>query len=95
MQNLILLPEKPHFAPFIIVGSVLCVFGVMVILFSIEVCIRLDKNVRRVMDPEVDAVGNLHNVKHWVPPGSSRPNADRVFLIDYLSTGRQVKEHFA
>ncbi len=61
--------EPQIFGPFIIIGSVLLVSGVMFLLFSTEVCSRLRKNARRVKDPEIDRMRNLHDVKHWVHPG--------------------------
>ena len=61
--------EEPLFGPFIIVGSVLAFFGILILFFSVEVCERLKKNARRVKDPEIDTVTNLHHIKHWVEPG--------------------------
>ncbi len=52
-------------------GGVLIFFGFLLVLFSIEVCIRLNKNARRVKDPEIDKLKNLHHIKHWVEPGNN------------------------
>ena len=30
---------------------------------------RLRKNAKRVKDPEIDKLKNLHHIKHWMPPG--------------------------
>ena len=52
-----------------IVGPVLIFCGISLMLFSIEVIIRLNKNAKRVQDPEIDVITNLHHIKHWMDPG--------------------------
>ena len=42
--------------------------GVFSILFSIEVCLRLYKNQRRMHDPDLDNLVNIHEIKHWMDP---------------------------
>jgi hypothetical protein len=53
----------------VIVGGVLCFFGVLFIVFSIEICLRIKKHVERFKDPEIDGTGNIHKIKHWIQPG--------------------------
>ena len=45
------------------------VVGILMCLFTIEIMMRLSKNAKRVQDPEIDSIDNLHNIKHWMPPG--------------------------
>ena len=33
-----------------------------------EICIRLRKQVKRVMDPSLLKTSNFHEVKHWIEP---------------------------
>ncbi len=66
-----LLTEESLFEPFVLIGSVFIFFGVVIILFSVEICSRLRKNVARVKDPEIDRLKNIHHIKHWVDPGES------------------------
>ena len=50
-------------------GGVLAFFGALLLCFSVEICVRLRKNAKRVKDPEIDKLKNLHHIKHWMPPG--------------------------
>ena len=50
-------------------GGVLAFFGSLLLCFSVEICVRLRKNAKRVKDPEIDKLKNLHHIKHWMPPG--------------------------
>ena len=61
--------EEPLVAPFAVTGGVLAFFGALLLCFSVEVCVRLRKNAKRVKDPEIDKLKNLHHIKHWMPPG--------------------------
>lgn len=54
--------------PLIIVGPMLVFCGVLFMLFTIEVCMRLQRNSSRVQDPEIDKITNLHHIKHWIEP---------------------------
>eukprot|EP00095_Tigriopus_kingsejongensis_P005600 maker-scaffold541_size141817-snap-gene-0.26 protein:Tk05600 transcript:maker-scaffold541_size141817-snap-gene-0.26-mRNA-1 annotation:"membrane protein" len=54
--------------PFVIIGTCVVIFGLILILCTIEVCIKLQKNVKRVRDPEIDNVKSLHLIKHWIQP---------------------------
>ena len=60
--------------PFVIIGPVLICSGLAIMLFAIEVLMRLVKNARRVKDPELDNITNLHHVKHWVDPSKPIKN---------------------
>ena len=42
----------------------------MFIFFTGEVCMRLASNLKRVQDPEIDKIDNLHLIKHWMEPGT-------------------------
>ena len=42
--------------------------GLMIIMCSLEVCIRLYKEKKRVQDPDLDNLRNPHEVKHWMDP---------------------------
>ena len=55
--------------PFVIIGPVLMCCGLAIMIGSIEVIVRLVKNAKRVKDPELDQITNLHHVKHWIDPG--------------------------
>ena len=57
--------------PFVIVGPIVAIFGFVIVLFSLEICIRYQKNARRVQDPEIDTMKNVHHIKHWIDPGTS------------------------
>merc|ERR550532_2713923 len=60
--------ESRLIAPFAVTGGVLAFFGALLLCFSVEVCVRLRKNAKRVKDPEIDKLKNLHHIKHWMPP---------------------------
>ena len=49
-------------------GPVLIGAGLMTIMFSIEICLRLCKAMKRVQDPDLDNLVNPHEVKHWMDP---------------------------
>ena len=53
---------------FLIEGPVLIGAGIMTILCSLEICVRLHKETKRVQDPELDNLRNPHEVKHWMDP---------------------------
>ena len=53
-----------------IMGLVLALAGVVLIAFSVEMCLRLRKQIKRVMDPTLLKTSNFHEVKHWIEPGS-------------------------
>ena len=55
--------------PFLIIGPVIFGCGLLILLFSVEICIRLYKSNQKVLDPEIDNLTNLHQIKHWVNPG--------------------------
>ena len=40
----------------------------MTIMFSVEICVRLDRAKKRVKDPDLDNLINPHEVKHWMDP---------------------------
>ena len=42
--------------------------GVMIIMCSLEICLRLYKANKRVQDPDLDNLTNPHEVKHWMDP---------------------------
>jgi len=54
--------------PFIIIGPVLLGGGIITLLCSVEVCVRLYRSNKRVQDPELDNLVNPHEVKHWMDP---------------------------
>ena len=33
-----------------------------------EVCLRLYKKTKKVLDPDLDNIANPHEVKHWMDP---------------------------
>ncbi|XP_059091802.1 uncharacterized protein LOC131887255 isoform X2 [Tigriopus californicus] len=55
-------------SPLLFLGIGIIIFGVVLMLCSIEICSRLIKNIKRVQDPEIDRAKNLHHVKHWIDP---------------------------
>lgn len=57
-------------SPLLFLGVGIIIFGVILMLCSIEICSRLIKNMKRVKDPEIDRAKNLHQVKHWMDPGN-------------------------
>ena len=42
--------------------------GLMTIMCSLEICLRLSKANKRVQDPDLDNLTNPHEVKHWMDP---------------------------
>ena len=42
--------------------------GLMTIMCSLEICLRLSKANKRVQDPDLDNLANPHEVKHWMDP---------------------------
>ena len=67
-------PDWWFVSPFLIIGITLLVFGVFFILVFLDICCRLASNLKRVQDPEVDKVDNLHLIKHWMEPGIYNAN---------------------
>jgi len=57
-----------HVGPLIILGPILVTAGLGLVVFSVELIIRLMKQIRRVMDPNLLKTNNLHEVKHWIEP---------------------------
>ena len=49
-------------------GPVLLAGGLMTLLCSVEVCIRLYRETKRESDPDLDNLTNPHEVKHWMDP---------------------------
>ena len=56
--------------PLIILGPILVTAGLGLVVFSVELIIRLMKQIKRVMDPNLLKTNNLHEVKHWIEPGN-------------------------
>lgn len=54
--------------PFIIVGIVVVVCGIMFGAFTVETCIWLRAASARVTDKDIDSISNLHLIKHWIEP---------------------------
>ena len=52
----------------IIVGPCLLAAGFMCLFLSGEVCLRLYKQTKKVLDPDLDNIANPHEVKHWMDP---------------------------
>ena len=42
--------------------------GSMCLFLSGEVCLRLYKKTKKVLDPDLDNIANPHEVKHWMDP---------------------------
>lgn len=83
--------------PFLILGPVVAGVGLITMLFSVEVCVRLVKAKRRVQDPELDNLVNLHEVKHWVDPnivpygwGLYTEGSDEVLAVDIAGSNHQL-----
>ena len=57
--------------PLIIMGPILALAGLGLVACSIELIIRLRRQIKRVMDPNLLKTNNLHEVKHWVEPGEN------------------------
>lgn len=52
----------------IIVGPIMIISGLSFLLCSLELVMRLSRQIRRVMDTSLLKTDNLHEVKHWVEP---------------------------
>ena len=52
----------------IIVGPIMIISGISFLLCSLELVMRLSKQIRRVMDTSLLKTSNLHEVKHWIEP---------------------------
>ena len=70
MTHFISDPDWWFVSPFLIIGIMLIICGVMFVFFTAEICIRLQHNLKRVQDPEIDKIDNLHLIKHWIEPGT-------------------------
>ena len=53
----------------IIFGPVLTLAGMYLAASSMELVIRLRKEIERVMDHNLLETNNIHEVKHWIEPG--------------------------
>ena len=60
---------ETYVQPFVIIGPIITVCGLAFIFFGFEICVRYKKNARRVQDPEIDTMKNIHHIKHWMDPG--------------------------
>merc|ERR1719402_928963 len=82
--------------PFSILGPVLAGCGLVTMLCSIEICVRLCKSLRRVKDPELDNLVNPHEVKHWMDPNiipfgwGLYNEAHEVMTIDIAGSNKQL-----
>ena len=63
--------------------------GLLTLLCSVEVCIRLYKAKKRVQDPELDNLINPHEVKHWMDPklipygwGLFKEDEEQILVLD-------------
>ena len=63
--------DVQHVGPLIILGPILVLAGLGLVVFSLELMIRLMRQIKRVMDPNLLKTNNLHEVKHWIEPGTS------------------------
>ena len=63
--------KKQYVYPFVIIGPIVTLCGICLIFFGFEICVRYKKNARRVQDPEIDTMKNIHHIKHWMDPGKS------------------------
>ena len=61
--------EIKYSGPLMILGLILSLAGLVLITFSVELCLRLRKQIKRVMDPSLLKTSNFHEVKHWIEPG--------------------------
>ena len=52
----------------IIVGPIMIISGISFLLCSLELVMRLSRQIRRVMDTSLLKTSNLHEVKHWIEP---------------------------
>ena len=51
-----------------VLGPCLLAAGAMCLFLSGEVCLRLYKQTKKVLDPDLDNIANPHEVKHWMDP---------------------------
>ena len=70
----------------IIVGPIMILVGLSFLVCSMELVMRLTKQIRRVMDPSLLKTSNYHEVKHWIEPGNFQYDLDSgcpetLFLI--------------
>ena len=68
----------------IILGPILILTGLSFSACSLELVLRLSRQIRRVMDPSLLKTSNLHEVKHWIEPG-------QLYIIE-LQTKVHTKE---
>jgi len=54
--------------PLIIIGPCMLAAGGLCFFLSGEVCLRLYKQTKKVLDPDLDNITNPHEVKHWMDP---------------------------
>ena len=54
--------------PVIVIGPCMLAAGAMCLFLSGEVCLRLYKKTKKVLDPDLDNIANPHEVKHWMDP---------------------------
>ena len=76
--------------PLMILGLVLAVAGLVLIAFSVEMCLRLRRQIKRVMDPTLLKTSNLHEVKHWIEPGGTdlyTSSYNEFVLLELISFG--------
>ena len=52
----------------IIVGPIMIISGISFLLCSLELVMRLSRQIKRVMDTSLLKTSNLHEVKHWIEP---------------------------
>ena len=70
--------EMKYLGPLIILGPILLLAGVLIIGFSVEICLRLRRQVKRVMDPSLLKTSNFHEVKHWIEPGDQQIQDNKI-----------------
>ena len=63
--------------------------GLLTMLCSLEVCVRLNKAKQWVQDSKLDSLINLHEVRHWMDPdlipfgwGLFKEEKDEVMVIE-------------
>ena len=54
--------------PLIILGPIVALAGMGLGVSSMELIMRLRKQIKRVMDPNLLKTNNFHEVKHWIEP---------------------------
>ena len=85
--------EIKYSGPLMILGLILSLAGLVLIAFSVELCLRLRKQIKRVMDPSLLKTSNFHEVKHWIEPGivlDMTPHGEySIFLsrVDFFRLG--------